>query len=147
MAAFDELARAPTDLDPQAVLHLQRLVTSWSLLADLCFADLLLFAPLADGNDERFVILGQIRPTTSKTLYQEDQIGRIVDEAERPVVARSWQLGQIIDGELSINRGERARVQCIPVRRRDALVGILARESAPSVGRRPGGPERGYAEI
>src|SRR3954471_4082396 len=147
MAAFDELARAHTDLDSQAVLHLQRLVASWSLLADLCFADLLLFAPLADGDGERFVILGQIRPTTSQTLYREDQVGRVIDQLERPVVARAWQLGQIIDGELSINRGERARVQCIPVRRKDALVGILARESAPSVGRRPGELERVYVEM
>ena len=147
MAAFDELARAHTDLDPQTVLHLQRLVASWSLLADLCFADLLLFAPLADGDGERFVILGQIRPTTSQTLYREDQVGRVIDQLERPVVARAWQLGQIIDGEISINRGERARVQCIPVRRKDALVGILARESAPSVGRRPGELERVYVEI
>src|SRR5436305_10675201 len=106
MAAFDELARAHTDLDAQAVLHLQRLVASWSLLADLCFADLLLLAPLKDGSGDRFVILGQIRPTTSQTLYREDQIGRIVDDTERPVVARSWQLGQIIDGELSIHRWE-----------------------------------------
>src|SRR5436853_1239576 len=147
MAAFDELARAHTDLDPQAVLHLQRLVAAWSLLADLCFADLLLFAPLADGDGERFIILGQIRPTTSQTLYREDQVGRVIDQLERPVVARAWQLGQIIDGELSINRGERARVQCIPVRRKDTLVGILARESVPSVGRRPGELERVYIEI
>jgi two-component sensor histidine kinase len=147
MALFDELARSYTDLDSQAVLHLQRLVASWSLLADLCFADLLLFAPLADGGGERFLILGQIRPTTGPTLYQEDHVGRVVDEVERPVVARAWQLSQIIDGELSINRGERARVQCIPVRRRDTLVAILARESAPSVGRRPGELERVYVEI
>jgi two-component sensor histidine kinase len=147
MAAFEDLARSHTDLNDIDLLHLQRLVASWSLLADLCFADLLLFVPLADGGGERFVILGQIRPTTSQTLYREDQVGRIVDQSERPVVARSWQLGQIIDGELSINRGERARVQCIPVRRRDSLVGVLARESAPSVGRRPGELERVYVEI
>jgi two-component sensor histidine kinase len=144
MAAFDDLARAETDLEGQSLLHMQRLVTSWGLLADLCFADLLLFAPL---EGERFVILAQIRPTTSQTLYREDQVGRVVDPADRPVVARAWQLGQIIDGEISINRGERARVQCIPVRRKDALVGILARESAPSVGRRPGELERVYVEI
>src|SRR5947199_615196 len=147
MAAFDELARAHTDLDSQTVLHLQRLVASWSLLADLCFADLLLFAPLDEGEGERFVILAQIRPTTSQTLYREDQVGLIVGPVDRPVVARAWQLGQIIDGEISINRGERARVQCIPVRRKDTLVGILARESAPSVGRRPGELERVYVEI
>ena len=147
MAAFEDLARSHTDLNDIDLLHLQRLVASWSLLADLSFADLLLFVPLAAGGGERFVILGQIRPTTSQTLYREDQVGRILDESQRPVVARSWQLGQIIDGELSINRGERARVQCIPVRRRDSLVGVLARESAPSVGRRPGELERVYVEI
>src|SRR6266850_2118869 len=106
MAAFEDLARSHTDLDSIDLLHLQRLVASWSLLADLSFADLLLFVPLRAGEGDRFVILGQIRPTTSQTLYREDQVGRIVDESERPVVARSWQLGQIIDGELSINRGE-----------------------------------------
>ena len=147
MAVFDDLARDHTDLDGMDLLHLRRLLASWSLLADLCFADLLLFVPLKDSHGERFVILGQIRPTTSQTLYREDQVGRVIDELERPVVVRSWQLGQIIDGELSINRGERARVQCIPIRRRDALVGILARESAPSVGRRPGELERVYVEI
>src|SRR6266540_3679085 len=108
MTVFDDLARAHTDLEGAELLHLQRLVASWGLLADLCFADLLLFAPLADSDGERFVILGQIRPTTSQTLYREDQVGRVVDHSDRPVVARAWQLGQIIDGELSINRGERA---------------------------------------
>jgi two-component sensor histidine kinase len=147
MAAFDDLAREQTELEGLSLAHVQRLVASWGLLADLCFADLLLFAPLASGNGERFVILAQIRPTTSQTLYQEDQVGRIVGTADRPVVARAWQLGQIIDGEVSINRGERARVQCIPIRRKDALVAILARESAASVGRRPGELERVYVEI
>jgi two-component sensor histidine kinase len=147
MTVFDNMARERTELDGAELQHLQRLVASWSLLADLCFADLLLFTPLAGSDGERFVVLGQIRPTTSQTLYREDQVGRVVEGPERPVVARAWQLGQIIDGELSINRGERARVQCIPVRRRERLVGILARESAPSVGRRPGELERVYVEI
>jgi len=147
VAVFDDLARTHTDLEGMSLAHMQRLVASWSLLADLCFADLLLFAPLAESDGERFVILAQIRPTTSQTLYREDQVGVIVGPAERPVVTRAWQLGQIIDGEISINRGERARVQCIPVRRKDSLVGILARESAPSVGRRPGELERVYVEI
>ena len=148
MASVDELARSHTTLEGPALAHVQRLVTQWGLLADFCFADLLLFAPVAGGDDSRFVILGQIRPTTSQTLYREDQVGRIVDETERPLVARAWRLGQIIDGEISISsRGERARVQCIPVRRKESLLGILARESAPSVGRRPGELERVYVEI
>ena len=39
-----ELARSNTTLDDEAIDHLYRLMASWGLLADLCFADLLLFA-------------------------------------------------------------------------------------------------------
>jgi len=146
MATLAELARQ-TELDAPALAHLQRLMASWGLLADLCFADLLLYVP-ADKAGNRFVVLGQIRPTTSQTLYREDQMGRIVDEFERPLVQRAWQLGEIIDGEVNVSlRGEIASVQCIPVRWKDSLLAILTRESAPSVGRRPGELERVYVEI
>ena len=43
MASLAEFARVHTRLGPQEIDHLQRLVASWGLLADLCFADLLLF--------------------------------------------------------------------------------------------------------
>src|SRR4051812_45511519 len=45
MASLDELARRHTALDTSAIGHLKRLVASWGLLADFCFADLLLFVP------------------------------------------------------------------------------------------------------
>ncbi len=56
MTVFDDLAHNHTTLDGAELQHLQRLVTSWSLLADLCFADLLLFAPIKGGNGESFVV-------------------------------------------------------------------------------------------
>jgi two-component sensor histidine kinase len=144
-----ELARL-TNLDEPSVDHLQRLVASWGFLADLCFADLLLFVPTAGDKPpgDEFIVVGQIRPTTSQTLYREDQVGRVVTPAERPDVTRAWGLGQIIDGELRLTTpGEVASVQCIPVRWKDDLLGVLTRESAPSVGRRPGELERVYVEI
>ncbi|MHB8668942.1 MAG: sensor histidine kinase [Acidimicrobiales bacterium] len=148
MATLDELARSHTRLDGSALGHLKRLVASWGLLADLCFADLLLYAPEDASEDRRFVVLGQIRPTTSQTLYRDDQVGRVVDGSERPLVVRAWRLGQIIDGEVGVSpRGERARVQCIPVRWKGVMLGILTRESPLLVGRRPGELERVYADI
>ena len=45
MATLAELVQEYTDLDEPIVAHLQRLVASWGVLSDLCFADLLLFAP------------------------------------------------------------------------------------------------------
>jgi len=142
-----DLARS-IGLDPSAVGHLQRLVASWGLLSDLCFADLLLYAPALPGDESAFTILGQVRPTTSQTLYLDDEVGRTLPAGDLPLVARAWQLGEIIDGEGTIPaRGEIASIQCIPVRWKDAMLGVLTRESAPSVGRRPGELERVYLDM
>jgi two-component sensor histidine kinase len=151
MPSLAELARVQTSLDDDDVAHLQRLVASWGLLADLCFADLLLFAPVAgddDGTGGRFVILGQIRPTTSQTLYRSDWVGVAVDEHERPQVARSYRLDELIEGELEVSAlRERVRVQCIPVRHEGRILAVLTRESTPSIGRAPGELERTYVEL
>ena len=56
MASLAEFAHVHTRLDTPEIDHLQRLVASWGLLADLCFADLLLFTA-ADGVDD-LVVLG-----------------------------------------------------------------------------------------
>ena len=67
MATLAELARQHTQLDRADIGHLQRLVGSWGMLADFSFSDLLLYART---NDERWVIVGQVRPVTSQTLYR-----------------------------------------------------------------------------
>ena len=149
MATLEELARLHTTLEPSGLGHLQRLVGSWGMLSDLCFADLVLFAPVAgSGGGARLVVLGQVRPTTSQTLHRDDLVGRIFTDDERPLMARALRLGEIVEGEVSVTpRGERARVQGIPVRWKGEVLAVLTRESAPSVGgRRPGELERVYVE-
>ncbi|MGH9153537.1 MAG: sensor histidine kinase, partial [Acidimicrobiales bacterium] len=127
--------------------HLQRLMATWGILADLSRADLVLYVPAAPGDPSRFVVHGQMRPTTGQTLYHDDLVGRVVAEPERPLVARAWRLGEIVEGEAGVDRGERARVQCIPVRWDGELVAVLTREAPLAVGgRRPGELERVYAE-
>jgi two-component sensor histidine kinase len=148
MASLQELARSSTRLPSADIAHLQRLVGSWGMLADFCFSDLLLLAPTASREGHRFVVVGQVRPTTGQTLYREDVLSAIVDEVERPLVARAWRLGETIEGEtLVLGGGERARVRCIPVRHQEHLVGIVTRETATTIGRRPGELERVYLEI
>jgi two-component system, sensor histidine kinase PdtaS len=147
VATFAELVREQTDLSERVVAHLQRLVASWGTLSDLCFADLMLLAPVA-GRPDAFVILGQVRPTTNRTLHLSDHVGRIMDERERPLVARGWRLGSVVEGEVEIPaRNERARLICIPVRWQGEMVAVLTRESALTVGRRPGELERTYVEV
>jgi two-component system, sensor histidine kinase PdtaS len=149
MASLAELARFHTSLDTRSLGHIQRLVAGWGLLSDFCFADLLLFAPTAGSTDgDRFLVLGQVRPSTSQTVYRADWVGVEVNEEERPLVTRAFRLGEIIEGETTISAlKERVRVLCIPVRCEGEVIGVLTRESAPSFGRQPGELERTYVAI
>src|SRR5919205_78475 len=149
MATLMELARSHTRLTADDAAHLQRLAAGWGMLADLCFADLLLLAPVAGEEGHRFVILAQVRPTTDQTLYRDDMVGTIVDEVERPLIARVWRLGEIGVGDAAVigQTGERANVQAIPVRHRGKVVALVTREAATTTGRRLGELERVYFEI
>jgi hypothetical protein len=64
--------------------HLHRLVADWQLLADLSFADLILFVPTGEA---RFVAVAQMRPPTGPTAYPDDVVGQLATAAERPQVA------------------------------------------------------------
>jgi two-component sensor histidine kinase len=148
VASLAELARLHTDLDALRVGHLQRLVANWGILADFCFADLLLFAPVRGSDGSRFVVLGQVRPTTGQTVYRRDWVGAVVDDTDRPVVSRTFRLGEIIEGETTAPGSmERVRVLGIPVRSGDETIAVLTRESTPMFGRQPGELERIYVEI
>src|SRR3954454_21038108 len=147
MASLAELARQRTDLDGPQLAHLQRLVGAWGLLADFCFADLLLWAP-ERGTDGSFVVLGQIRPATTQTVYRSDWVGTSQSSTERPIVANSFRLGEIVETETTIPPlKERIRVLAIPVRWEGEIIGVLTRESALAFGRQPGELERTYVEI
>ncbi|MDD9369440.1 MAG: sensor histidine kinase [Acidimicrobiales bacterium] len=151
MASLAELARFFTRLDTASVAHLQRLAATWGLLADFCFADLLLFGVVGeprDGGGNRFVVLGQVRPTTAQTVYKADWVGTVLEEEDRPLVARAYRLAEIIEGEMTISPlRERVRVLCIPIRYQGKVIGVLTRESAPSFGRQPGELERTYVDV
>src|SRR4051812_47808692 len=134
--------------DAARINHLQRLVASWSQIADLCFADLLLFVPVAGEDGRRFVIVGQVRPSTNQTLYREDFVGELVDESSRPLIARALRAGEIVEGESRVATiDERVRVLAIPVRVQGEVVAVCSRESRPSIGRQPGELERTYLSV
>ncbi|MGH8981974.1 MAG: histidine kinase N-terminal domain-containing protein, partial [Acidimicrobiales bacterium] len=69
-----ELALTCTDLSPHELAHLQRLLGSWSVLADLSFSDFLLVVPVSRshpdlaGDEPQMVVLGQMRPNNRPTL-------------------------------------------------------------------------------
>ena len=148
MASLAELARLRTDLDGPALTHLQRLVATWGLLADFCFADLLLYAPVRGASADSFIILGQIRPATTQTVYRSDWVGTVVSDEDRPLVASSYRSGEIIESTVEVSGlKEQVRVLAIPVRSNGQVIGVMTRESALTFGRQPGELERTYVEI
>jgi len=155
VASLAEIVRKQSRLSLAELVHLQRLVANWNMLADFCFSDLVLFVP-APGVDgagppaapERFLVVGHVRPSTTQTLYRHDLIGEAVSESQRPLVARSMRLEEIIEGEIEVPAvHEPVRVLCIPVRFNGRTIAVLSREATPTVGRAPGELERTYVEI
>src|SRR3954471_15336242 len=81
---LNDLARSHTSLADADVEHLHSLVSDWQLLADLSFADLILWAPLRDGSG--WMALAQMRPTTGPTSFQDDVVGQLAEPEEKPLL-------------------------------------------------------------
>jgi two-component sensor histidine kinase len=146
-----ELAFQRTSLDDFQLGHLQRLLGTWGILADLSFSDLILLAPMAagtgDDDDLTLVVLGQMRPSNSATVVQHDLVGQTVDREGWPQAIVTVESGEVTRGEIELDSGdEPLRLHCIPVRCEGRLVAVLARLSA-GAGRRPGHLERTYRDL
>ncbi len=130
MATLSDLARQHTDFGGPERAHLRRLIASWGPLSDLSFADLLLFAPTNHTEDDRLVVLGQVRPVTTQTLYLDDQIGQLLERADRPLVTQALESGEIVEGEQDLRTlGRRAVVTAIPIRHQDTVIAVVTRET------------------
>jgi two-component sensor histidine kinase len=144
MATLAEVARQRTSLTADQVVHLQQLVAEWGFLADLSFADLLLYVPTDDGH---WVILAQVRPSTGRTIYPADYVGANARFAG-PVLDQVLATGGLCEGDIEVeNEVEPARLLGVPVRHRDECIAVLGRESATRNTRMMGELERTYISI
>jgi two-component system, sensor histidine kinase PdtaS len=145
MPTLAELTREHTKLNREAVAHLQRLVSEWGMLADLCFADLLLYVPVDEG---RWLVVAQVRPATSQTLYISDWVGTWASEGEQAVLDRAFSAGDIVEDVIDIEgSAAEARMLAIPVVCEGAPIAVLTKEWSATAGRSPGELERTYLAI
>ncbi|MGI9596908.1 MAG: histidine kinase N-terminal domain-containing protein, partial [Acidimicrobiales bacterium] len=130
MAILSDLARQHTGFGAAQRAHLRRLIGSLGPLSDLSFADLLLFAPTSRPEEEKFVVLGQMRPATAQTLYLDDQLGLLVDRVDRPLVELALQTGEIHEKEVDLRiLGRRIRITAIPVTFQGSVIAVVTRET------------------
>jgi len=144
VSILTDLLAEHTVLEPVDVEHLTQLVGEWQLVSDLSFADLLLWVPTSDGD---LMCVAQVRPTTGSTAYQHDQVGHrqsIEDSFELGVALREGRICREADPDWT-GRAP-VRREAIPVRHRDAVIGLLARDTNLSAARSPSALELAYLQ-
>ena len=102
MSGIEELTSASA-LSDSDLRRLQSLIAEWQLLADLSFADLLLWVPIREKENswpEGHVVIAQMRPTTAATVHPRDLIGNRVRWGQRARIDSALSQGEIfLDGE------------------------------------------------
>ena len=105
-------------------LHL--LVGDWQLLADLAFADIVLWVPTQDNS---FVAVAHARPSSSATLFYRDFVGQVIKPEWKNQVTDAFESAQIIDSANPDWYEETpTRVRAVPVLRRLAASGAETTE-------------------
>jgi len=163
MSTMSELLAEHTRLSGDAVEHLQRVVAEWQLLADMSFADFLLWVPLgtpeeltppggsaADLQREaamaaEWLCVAQARPTTAPTAHPEDVVAACVTTAQNPQLRRAVTERRICREEdprwhLEVP----VRRETIPVRRGNAVLAVLSRDTNLAMPRVPSPLEIAY---
>jgi two-component system, sensor histidine kinase PdtaS len=128
VSSLPELSRLHTDLDDDDVAWLQLLQADWQIIADLSFADLVLWLPDRDGSG--FWAGGQMRPTTGPTAYVDDILGSFAPTGRRPMVDRAYAEGLLVrEGDPEWRDDVPVRNETIPVRRAGRVIAVVGRHT------------------
>jgi two-component sensor histidine kinase len=123
-------------------LHL--LVADGQLLADLAFADIVLWVPTSDSS---FVAVAHSRPSSAATLFYRDFVGQQIKPEWRAQVTDAFETAKIVDtGAPDWYEETPTRVRAVPVLRRlspsgaattSTPIAVLTRHSNLSEARTP----------
>lgn len=145
MAIFADMIRESSVLGPGDAEWLHLLVGDWQMIADLSFADLVLWFPSNDGG---YVALAHVRPSTSHTMFHADFVGdRIQPELEH-LVQSVWKSQHIERSqETKIwNLDTAMRVEAIPMVRNGRTLAVITTHMDLSSSRMPSRLELTYRQ-
>jgi two-component sensor histidine kinase len=146
---FTDLARKQAGLSEADAEWLHALVSDWQLLADLSFADLILWVPVRDDPEPgtSWVALAQMRPTTGPTSFAEDVVGMTAKAGERPLLGtarterRIWR-----ESDPDWTSGVPVRSEAIPVTREGTVIAVIERATNLNSARTPSRLELTYLQ-
>lgn len=130
MASPTEIARQIAGFGDPQVEHMQRLIRTWGLLADLALGDVLVMAPSAADPDV-YVVLANVRASTAPTIYNHDPIGDRHRAENRPLAHEAFHSGELHRGVVELGphfpEGS-ADIMAAPFRVDGEPVGVVLRE-------------------
>lgn len=151
MATFIELISENSKLSDSEIEHLAELVVEWRLLADLSFADLVLWLPIRKDQKswpEGYVAIAQIRPTTAATVFSNDLIGSTIAWGVRPRIDQALSDGEILrDAEPELIGEIMIKEETIPVIFGGKTLAVISRHRNADLMRLPSKLELNYREI
>lgn len=143
MPTLDDIVSEQTSLKSADVDWLQLVVADWQILADLSFADLVLW--VQDRATRGFWAAAQIRPTTGPTTLVDDVVGSFIPIGRRTILDRAFASGEIESGVEPARIGDvQTRVETIPVRRDGDVIAVVVRTTSLSGVRTPSQLEAAY---
>src|SRR5690625_1892043 len=144
MATLTDQALAGDAAENADVEWLRLLVGDWQLIADLGFADLVLWVRDETGE---FVASRQCRPSTGSTIHETDIVGSRPTENQRDRLERAASELRIQrDREPQWYGGVAVREEAIPVVRGGRCIGVITRQTNLATARTPGRLEIHYIE-
>jgi two-component sensor histidine kinase len=125
---LNDLVRAHTDLHEDDLAWLHLLLADWQVIADLSFADLVLWLPDREGMG--YWAGAQMRPTTGPTAYVDDLVGGFIPKGRRPLLDSALERQRVArEGDPEWLDDVPVRVEAIPVRRGDRILAVIARNT------------------
>lgn len=144
MSTLGDLLAEHTVLPGNAVDHLHAVVGEWQMIADLSFADYLMWVRRDDGV---LVCVAQVRPNTAHTVLLADAVGTTAIAQTMPVVTDAFESGAIKrEGPASHADAPGLNVEAVPVRYRDAVVAVLTHQTALAARRTASPLEHAYLD-
>ncbi len=141
--------RSPLDADQKR--RIRELTADWQLLADLSFADLILWVPLRKDFKSwptGYVAVAHIRPTTAATVFPQDVIGDEIAWGARPRIDQALSGAEIVrDAQLEKLGELLIKEETIPVILKDQVIAVISRHRNAELMRQPSRLELNYREV
>jgi two-component sensor histidine kinase len=138
-------------LDADQKRRIRELTADWQLLADLSFADLILWVPLRRDFKSwptGYVAVAHIRPTTAATVFPQDVIGDEISWGDRPRIDQSLSGAEIVRDAQPEKFGELLiKEETIPVIYREQVIAVISRHRNAELMLQPSRLELNYREV